>query len=182
VNCRTLYPLAKGIREYFANGVVGAVHISIDVPPIRRSIEPALHALPTERRDLRCAIARQWVGVEKAGLAGVALFNGLLTNDKFCLTRPVRLHLSWSRYEVWQRRMAPPVQRLPCPLGESTRCGGQDETSMASSPVARRISRRATALGSGLPERSGMEPTAGAAPAGSGRPGSARRSGGGSCA
>ncbi len=83
--------------------------------------------------------------------------NGLLTNDKCCLTRSTRLHLSWARYAVWQQHTA--VQRpcLPCSPSESTRRGGQDEiqdeTSVASPPGARRDSGRATALGPGTGNR-----------------------------
>src|SRR5262249_54125656 len=41
VNCCTRYPrahAAKGIREYPSNGVVRAIHIGVDVAPVRCSI------------------------------------------------------------------------------------------------------------------------------------------------
>jgi hypothetical protein len=117
--------------------------------------------------------------------------NGLLTNDKFCLTRPGRLHLSWSRVEVWQRRVAAQAStrqdpHLPCSPGEDTRRGGQDETSMAYSPVVRHTAGRPSPLGPRLSAPVAVEPpSAPAAPHESGPtrgPGSAGWSGGDPCA
>src|SRR5262249_56141268 len=64
---------AGGGGEYFANGVVRAVHIRVDAPPIRCSIKTTLHALATEGGNLLVAVDRQSVRVEEARLAGVAL-------------------------------------------------------------------------------------------------------------
>jgi hypothetical protein len=41
VNYAPSTPLPKGIRSYFANDVVGAVHIRVDVASVRRPIQPA---------------------------------------------------------------------------------------------------------------------------------------------
>ncbi len=65
--------MRERIRSYFADGVIGAVHIRIDVPPIRRSIQATLHAPPTEGRDDRVTVDRQRVRVQETRLAGVAL-------------------------------------------------------------------------------------------------------------
>jgi hypothetical protein len=119
----------------------------------------------------------------------VGHINGLLTNDKFCLTRLGRLLLSWSRVEVWQRRVAaqgptpqgptpqgptpqgptpqgptpqgptPQGPHLSCSPGECTRRGGQDETSVANAPVVRHVCGRPSALGPSLPAPAGVEPT-----------------------
>ena len=50
VNYYTLYPVAKGVRDYFANDVVRAIHIRVEAAPIRRAIEPTLEPPPTEDR------------------------------------------------------------------------------------------------------------------------------------
>lgn len=87
----------------------------------------------------------------------VGLLNGLITNDKFCLTRPGRLRLSWSRARG--RSPAPAY-----PPGESTHRGGEHATA---AHLARPAHRRAdgdrpAALGPGLPAPpalGGDEPT-----------------------
>src|SRR5258705_1655048 len=80
VNCRTRYPLAKGIREYFAYDVVGAVHVGIEALAVRRPVETALEATAAESGRLLLVLRivdGQRVRVEEARLAGVALLSAL---------------------------------------------------------------------------------------------------------
>ena len=80
---------------------------------------------------------------------GKGPLNGLITNDKFCLTRTERLQLSWPRARVPHR----PAAR-PYPPNEVTHRGGQHAT--AAAHLARPADRRAdddgtAALGPGVP-------------------------------
>jgi hypothetical protein len=73
------------------------------------------------------------------------LLNGLITNDKFCLTRAGRLRLSWPRARV--RSLAPAYSS-----GDVIHRGGEHA---AAAPLARPAHRRSdgdrpAALGSGL--------------------------------
>src|SRR5215469_14201277 len=77
VNYAPSTPLPKGIRSTFAHNVVGAVGIRVDVPAIRRSVQPALHPLAAKRRDMLVAKDRQRVCIEETGLAGVTLLSDL---------------------------------------------------------------------------------------------------------
>ena len=82
--------------------------------------------------------------------------NGLITNDKFCVSRVARLQLTWSRYEVWRQRTAAPKTN---PSVEIHFCGGCHETTMADSPADDGVNGRPTAMGSSLPMAAGVEPT-----------------------
>src|SRR5260221_14159414 len=73
VNYAPSTPLREGFRSYFADRVVGAVHIGVDVPPIRCPVQATLHAPATERRRLCRAVDRQRARIEETGPAGVAL-------------------------------------------------------------------------------------------------------------
>jgi hypothetical protein len=57
-------------------------------------------------------------------LGSVALLNGLITNDKFCFTRDVRLKLTWWRRALKQRSVASSSVTI------LTGCGSSDETPM----------------------------------------------------
>jgi hypothetical protein len=69
------------------------------------------------------------------------VLNGLITNDKFCLTRAGKLQLSWPRARHRLRRTVAP--QLP---GEVTHQGGQHAGS-AAPRLARPAHRRADAHG-----------------------------------
>jgi hypothetical protein len=74
-------------------------------------------------------------------------FNGLITNDKFCLIRTGRLVLSWWRRPLRLRDPAPATY-----LHEvSVPRGGAYEAVMASAPIAADEPGRGAAVGSGLP-------------------------------
>src|SRR6516162_2345436 len=47
VNHHTPYPVAKGVRDSFAQDVVGAIHIRIDATPVGGLEQPALDTLDT---------------------------------------------------------------------------------------------------------------------------------------
>jgi len=82
-------------------------------------------------------------------------FNGLITNDKFCLSRPGRLMLSWSRRP---RRPRQSDAQADYPPNDIAHCGGPHETTLARAPAFDSEPRRTTSLGSGLPIPSAMEP------------------------
>ena len=84
----------------------------------------------------------------------VATLNGLITNDKFCMSRMGRLKLSWSRYPLRLRgqSMGQPVY----PPDETSRRGGNRETPMEDLPPGERVPGRAAAVGSRLPVPSAM--------------------------
>ena len=89
------------------------------------------------------AVAREAVPMREPAKAA---FDGLITNDKFCLTRAGRLRLSWPRARV--RSLAPAYSS-----GEVIHRGGEHA---AAAHLARPAHRRSdgdrpAALGSGLP-------------------------------
>ena len=79
---------------------------------------------------------------------GKGTFNGLITNDKFCLTRIGRLQLSWPRARGGRQETAAP--QLP---GEITHRGGDDAAAASMAcPANRRVDAdRPAAMGPGLP-------------------------------
>ena len=74
-------------------------------------------------------------------------FNGLITNDKFCLSRPGRLVLSWWRYPL-RRRDQEQAQRGAVPDTDGDR-GGAHAAPMAGPPpdAAGRRTGRAGGIG-----------------------------------
>ena len=79
--------------------------------------------------------------------------NGLITNDKFCLTRAVRLRLSWRRARGRLRA------DRPQPPGEVTHQGGEHGTAatqLACSADGRASDNGPAALGPGLPAPSAV--------------------------
>src|SRR5688500_655497 len=74
--------------------------------------------------------------------------NGLIINDKFCLTRPAQLQLDWPRAQL--RGHQPGYDTSDYPPDVTTHRGGSDETTMACLPHDNRPSARPTALGSRL--------------------------------
>ena len=82
--------------------------------------------------------------------------NGLITKDKFCMSRYSRLKLNWSRYEVYLQRKAKLEQQTP--LDEQYHQGGGDEATMANSTTGKPVIGRTTALGSSLPADPTVEP------------------------
>src|SRR5260370_7162635 len=86
----------------------------------------------------------------------VVLFNGLITNDKFCLSRVSRQKLRYARR----------FRTLPCqavdsyayPRDEEHRGGVNEATVESPSPVSADNECR-TAVGPGLPTSPGMDPT-----------------------
>jgi hypothetical protein len=75
--------------------------------------------------------------------------NGLITNDKFCLSRTGRLTLTWSRRPL--RLQDHPTGNTAYPSDGSTHRGGTNETPVEHSPRTKTGLRRATSVGSGLP-------------------------------
>jgi hypothetical protein len=74
--------------------------------------------------------------------------NGLITNDKFCLSRPGRLSLSWWRYPLRLRDPAPKgADTVPDLEGDR---GGGHEAPLAGSPSDAAGLGRSPAVGSGL--------------------------------
>src|SRR5262249_14167599 len=99
-------------------------------------------------------------GVELVVLAQAAVaaqpakrpFNGLITSDKFCLTRRGRLRLSWPRARVMGR--TDPAAYLPDELSHR---GGGHETPVAGAPNYASDGRCPAPLGSGLSASPAMD-------------------------
>jgi hypothetical protein len=86
----------------------------------------------------------------------MVLFNGLITNDKFCLIRVIRQKLHYVR-----RRRALPCQvtdSCEYPRDEGHRGGANEATVECSSSVST-DQGCAAAVGSSLPTSAGMDPT-----------------------
>jgi hypothetical protein len=78
------------------------------------------------------------------------LVNGLITNDKFCLSRTVHLQLSWSRLPFHRHRIRTNAMKYPL-LDERTHQGGSyEEPSMASTPAPDRAAGWTAAMESSL--------------------------------
>src|SRR5262249_61248690 len=61
-------PLRERLRSSFANGVVGTVGVSVDVPPICRLVQSPLHTPATGGRCRLCRVSDQRTGaVQEAG-------------------------------------------------------------------------------------------------------------------
>jgi hypothetical protein len=85
----------------------------------------------------------------------VAGFNGLITNDKFCLSRTGHLTLTWSRRPV---RLREPSTGDPLYLSDTeAHRGGAHETPVEDSPRVAGHAGRAAPLGPGLPTPSAMD-------------------------
>jgi hypothetical protein len=93
--------------------------------------------------------------------------DGLITNDKFCLSRPGRLVLSWWRYPL-RRREQEQAQHGAVPDTDGDRGGVHAAPLAGPSPDAAGRGR-STPMGSGLPADPQLEPA--------GRPASASASG-----
>jgi hypothetical protein len=78
VNYAPSTPSRERLRSDFADDIVGAIHVRLDEPSIRRPVEPSLHPPAAEDGwQLGCAVDWQQVRVEKAGFAGVALLGNV---------------------------------------------------------------------------------------------------------
>jgi len=75
--------------------------------------------------------------------------NGMITNDKFCLSRFAQLALSWSRIGLYERRRHAPIISGYSP-DDSIHLGGTGETHMAHSSTDQSANGWSTTLGSGL--------------------------------
>jgi hypothetical protein len=89
------------------------------------------------------------------GLNAMFAHNGLITNDKFCMSRSGRLTLSWSRHPLRLRKASDGGSAYP--PNENSHCGGPYETPLASAPTIETQPGRTASLGSGLPTPSAME-------------------------
>jgi hypothetical protein len=83
-----------------------------------------------------------------------APFNGLITNDKFCLSRTGHLGLTWSRRPLRLRDQAPSgSSTVPDPEGDR---GGGHEVPLAGSPPDVAGLGRGSAVGSGVHAHPGL--------------------------
>src|SRR3954451_4628424 len=84
----------------------------------------------------------------------VQLLDGLITNDKFCLSRLGRLTLSWWRYPLRRRdRDRPRAGTVPDPDGDR---GGAHEAPVADSPPHAAGRGRGATVGPGVPADPGL--------------------------
>ena len=105
-------------------------------------------------------------------------FNGIIANDKFCMTRYGQLRLSWSRHAVYLQGKI--RRESGYPADEHAHSGGTDETPVAHPSYDSHAGERPAALGSSLSEPSAMEVFIGA-PSGQTGPASTPQPGGVSC-
>jgi hypothetical protein len=75
-------------------------------------------------------------------------FNGLITNDKFCMTRTGCLPLNWSRRPL--RLRIPATEETVYSASEESECGGSHETPVENLSEGAGVPRRAKPVGSGL--------------------------------
>src|SRR5262249_20283520 len=80
--------------------------------------------------------------------------NGLVTNDKFCMSRQIQIKLRWSRQPY---RFRPRNSRYA--PHETSHQGAYHETSVADTSTVSGVGRRGTTVGSSLPASPAMEPT-----------------------
>jgi hypothetical protein len=83
--------------------------------------------------------------------------DGLITNDKFCLSRFGQLKLNWWRFPLRLR----PEARAICPPAQKLSAAGVHDAGMAGAPCAAAPPGRAAPLGSGLSAAHGVDPTRG---------------------
>jgi hypothetical protein len=86
---------------------------------------------------------------------GKGALNGIIANDKFCMTRYGQLRLSWSRHAVY---LQGEIRRESgYPADEHAHSGGTDETPVAHPSYDSHAGERPAALGSSLSEPSAMD-------------------------
>ena len=81
--------------------------------------------------------------------------NGIIANDKFCMSRYGQLRLSWSRYSVYLQGKI--RRESGYPSDEHAHPGGTDETPVAHLSYDSHAGERPAALGSSLSEPSAMD-------------------------
>lgn len=92
------------------------------------------------------------------GQTNVGDVNGMIINDKFCLSRSAQLQLSWSRIGLYERRQQNKA-KTAYPSDDSIHSGGNCETPMADSTPNQSENGWATALGSRLSTAAPLEPS-----------------------
>src|ERR671911_2680470 len=92
-------------------------------------------------------------------IQSVGIIDGLLANDKFCMSRHVRLSLSYSRRpNLTRRRTDWATDARAYPPAGITRHGGDDETALARTSGNSETPGREATLGPGLPGHRAVEP------------------------
>ena len=84
-------------------------------------------------------------------------FNGLITNDKFCMSRPARLKLQFSRYAVYLQRKARQDEGY-APQHHAT-CGGSHASTVADLPTSQPASGCSATLGPSLSTAAAVDST-----------------------
>jgi hypothetical protein len=93
--------------------------------------------LAHERQQFGIHLTEDPLGVRRPPVINAAVtlpeleqeFNGLITNDKFCMVRTGRVTLSWARSPLQRFHTAGPQQDYP--LDHTCDSGGRDEADMA---------------------------------------------------
>jgi hypothetical protein len=123
--------------------------------PADLSFSDCVHRLvPLDR--FACALRRTEPEARRDPLfdKSMVLLNGLITNDKFCLTRISRQKLRYAR----RRRVSPCAVEDGCEyLRDEGHHGGANEAAVESSASISTDPGCGTTMGSGLPTSSGME-------------------------
>jgi hypothetical protein len=109
-------------------------------------------ALDGPLRRVECPKSQS--GVDAAFHKPMILFNGTVTNDKFCLIRFCQFQLRWSRQPYRFRPRKPDDL-----LDETSHREGSHDTPLADTAAIPADDRRGTAMGSGVPIPAAMDNT-----------------------
>ena len=139
-------------RRRLANGD-GHLQSVNDQLPVQAITHGPAHNAPGVKVQDHCQIEPPLCGRH------ISDINGMITNDKFCLSRNGQLQLSWSRIGLYEcRRSQRP--KVGYPSRNTDHSGGKCETTMASSSPDQSEIGRAATLGSGLSTATEVEPGA----------------------
>src|SRR6266702_7134305 len=138
------------IRAFFRLLTAFPVELARVVHALAGSNRPPLHILqsPLERFSL---FRHFGVGDDGFSIAVIGI-NGLITNDKFCLSRTAHLHLGYCRLPEHTKQALTATSGYPSHKDSASCQGGSHETPPVEDHTsARRTSGCPTPLGSGLP-------------------------------
>ena len=139
-------------RRRLANGD-GHLQSVNDQLPVQAITHGPAHNAPGVKVQDHCQIEPPLCGRH------ISDINGMITNDKFCLSRNGQLQLSWSRIGLYEcRRSQRP--KVGYPSRNTDHSGGKCETTMASSSPDQSETGRSATLGPGLSTAATVEPGA----------------------
>ena len=141
------YGIAEGRLRFVIPGRLPDGQLSSTSVLMRQQRHQGKETQQGRRGAQDCQVRPLPLGLHTQVLADFVIghFNGLITNDKFCLSRPGRLSLSWSRRP---RRLLRADAKADYPPNDIGHCGGTYETPMARMPATDSHPRWAASMGS----------------------------------